>query len=225
MTQVGSLRERKRQQTRIDLVRAAVRLFQQQGYEATTVDQIVELANYSKSTFFRYFGGKEDVVFLDMPDRVAQVGDTLAATDPGGDAWAAIREQSTSSLLEFLSHDSDVYAQCIPLWFSDPALWRRYVELMLQSEQAYASFLADAIGVPADDVGCAVLAAAVVGTARVAILRGSEGDIEEARRAFDDGFDAIEAGALAIVHPVVPRTPAAHGLGRSGSGRSGRRNR
>ncbi|HEY2214888.1 MAG TPA: TetR family transcriptional regulator, partial [Acidimicrobiales bacterium] len=158
MTQVASLRERKRQQTRIDLVRAAVELFQEQGYEATTVDQIVELGNYSKSTFFRYFGGKEDVVFLDMPERVAGVAQSLAGADPGVDIWATVRQYATTSLLEFLSHDSDVYAQCIPLWFSDPALWRRYAELMLQSETSYAEFIASSIGAPLDDVGCAVLA-------------------------------------------------------------------
>lgn len=205
MAQVTSLRERKRQQTRIDLVRAAVRLFQEQGYEATTVDQIVELGNYSKSTFFRYFGGKEDVVFLDLPERVAQLAETLPTTTPEGDVWAAVREHATSSLLEFLSHDSDVYAECIPLWFSDPALWRRYVELMLQSERAYAEFLAGSVGAPPDDVACAVLAAAVVGVARAAISRGSEGDIAAASRAFAEGFDAIEAGALATMRRPRPR--------------------
>lgn len=67
------LRERKKAQTRLDLARAAVRLFQQKGFDACTVDDIVDAADYSRSTFFRYFGSKEDVVFGDLPDRLGQL--------------------------------------------------------------------------------------------------------------------------------------------------------
>ena len=62
------LRERKKQKTRWSIQEHALRLFQQQGYEQTTVDQIAAAAEISPSTFFRYFKTKEDVVVEDEYD-------------------------------------------------------------------------------------------------------------------------------------------------------------
>src|SRR5712672_2085596 len=59
------LRERKKAKTRASIREHAVRLFREQGYDATTVEQIAEAAEVSPSTFFRYFPTKEDVVLQD----------------------------------------------------------------------------------------------------------------------------------------------------------------
>src|SRR5690348_1119169 len=62
------LRERKKQKTRWLIQEHALRLFNEQGYEQTTVDQIAAAAEISPSTFFRYFKTKEDVVLEDEYD-------------------------------------------------------------------------------------------------------------------------------------------------------------
>lgn len=86
-SQSQSLRERKKQRTRQDLADSALRLFNQQGYDATTLDELVESVQVSKRTFFRYFGSKEAVAlaaeaelwdaYLDAVDRRAPDGQTL----------------------------------------------------------------------------------------------------------------------------------------------------
>lgn len=57
------LRERKKQRTREALLHAALRLFTTQGYDRTTVDEIVEAVGVSQRTFFRYFVNKEATAF------------------------------------------------------------------------------------------------------------------------------------------------------------------
>jgi AcrR family transcriptional regulator len=64
------LRERKKQKTKEAIFRVAMRLFQKQGYEETTIEQIAQAVEISPSTFFNYFPNKEDLVMYDSYDPV-----------------------------------------------------------------------------------------------------------------------------------------------------------
>lgn len=59
MEQTLSRRERKKLETRQALLQAAQALLQEQGYRATTVEEITERADVSKGTFFNYFPSKD----------------------------------------------------------------------------------------------------------------------------------------------------------------------
>ena len=68
MSTSPGLRERKKARTRATIQREALRLFQRDGYAATSVEAIAAAAEVSPSTFFRYFPTKEDVVLTDFVD-------------------------------------------------------------------------------------------------------------------------------------------------------------
>lgn len=82
MTDALGLRERKKLRTRATLTAAALRLFEQQGYEQTTVAEIAEAADVSTRTFFSYFDGKEDVVFRDQDRRLEEAAELVRAAVP-----------------------------------------------------------------------------------------------------------------------------------------------
>ncbi|MDY6996660.1 MAG: TetR family transcriptional regulator [Actinomycetota bacterium] len=70
------LRERKKMQTRLAIRREAFRLFEQQGYAETTVEQIAAAAEVSPRTFYRYFGVKEALLLSD--DKVTPIVEAFA---------------------------------------------------------------------------------------------------------------------------------------------------
>ncbi|HZR43904.1 MAG TPA: TetR family transcriptional regulator [Ktedonobacteraceae bacterium] len=65
-SQQMSLRERKKRLAQATIEEAALRLFQQQGYEQTSIQDIADAVMMSSRTFFRYFASKEEVLFGPM---------------------------------------------------------------------------------------------------------------------------------------------------------------
>jgi AcrR family transcriptional regulator len=61
-----SLRERKKRLAQATIEETALRLFQQQGYEQTSIQDIADAVMMSSRTFFRYFASKEEVLFGPM---------------------------------------------------------------------------------------------------------------------------------------------------------------
>lgn len=85
----AGLRARKKARTKADLQRHALRLFRDRGYTATTVDDIAAAAEVSRSTFFRYFATKEQVVLYDDVDPL--LVEAFAEQPPGTPLLTAFR--------------------------------------------------------------------------------------------------------------------------------------
>lgn len=87
----SSLRERTRQAMQTEVSAVAFRLFAAQGFDKTTVDQIAAEAGLSRTTFFRYFGTKEDVVLCNLGELGRAVGEALVARPAGEEPWESLR--------------------------------------------------------------------------------------------------------------------------------------
>lgn len=77
------LRERKKQRTRERIVEAAFELFDERGFDGTTIADIAEAAEIAPRTFFSYFPSKDDVVFHDFEASHAMIASWLRDREPG----------------------------------------------------------------------------------------------------------------------------------------------
>src|SRR5919106_1381796 len=91
MEATPGLRERKKQRTRETIVEAAFELFDERGFDGTTIADIAEAAEIAPRTFFSYFPSKDDVVFHDFEENYVMVSSWLRDREPGTNAIDALR--------------------------------------------------------------------------------------------------------------------------------------
>ena len=77
---------------RHELAAAALRLFAQQGYDATTVDMIATAAGTTRRTFFRYFETKAGVLWHGFDAEIADLTRELTAMPPTMSVMTAVRQ-------------------------------------------------------------------------------------------------------------------------------------
>ncbi|MFH8471516.1 TetR/AcrR family transcriptional regulator [Streptomyces sp. NPDC018000] len=173
------LRERKKLRTRIAIRRATYRLISEQGYDATTIEQIAEAAEVSPSTVFRYFATKEDIVLTDEYDPVmeAELRNRPADEPP----LESLRFLMTKALTAFLAAEEEELRQRTRLMVEVPAIRARMTETMSDTAKILARALADRSGRSPDDLEIRVFIAAVLGALREVTLywgeHGQEGDL------------------------------------------------
>ncbi|GGX89245.1 TetR/AcrR family transcriptional regulator [Streptomyces hiroshimensis] len=166
------LRERKKIQTRQAIRRAAYRLYGQQGYDATTVDQIAEAADVSPSTVFRYFPTKEDIVLTDEYDPALEAA--LRARPAEEPPVEAFRHAAMASMRHILAHDMDEFRQRARLMSEVPALRRRAAEGMGESGPMLCAVLAERTGRAAGDVEVRIVVVAIFAAMNEALLHWVE---------------------------------------------------
>jgi AcrR family transcriptional regulator len=161
------LRERKKQRTRWAIQDAALRLIAEQGYDATTVDQIAAAADISPSTFFRYFPSKEDLIIQDQYDDLLLAG--LRSLPRDLTPLAALRETMRLAFAQMDAGELDKVLERTKLIMAVPALRARSLENFMDMLNMMSGAIADRTGLDATDFRIRVIAGAVVG-AMVAVL-------------------------------------------------------
>jgi AcrR family transcriptional regulator len=167
------LRERKKERTRQALIDAAVALFSERGFAGATVEDIAAAAEVSPSTFFRYFGTKEDVLFDDYEVQIERWAAALGEGPPGETLGQALR-RATLALLDAQRDAAQALHVSARLQRDEPALARRSLELDARAVERGAIAIAEWLGVDAEtDLRPLVIAAAVRGALFAATRRWS----------------------------------------------------
>jgi len=154
------LRERKKARTRRDIRRAAYRLFAANGYDATDVDRIAAEAEVSRSTFFRYFPTKEDVVLTDEYNTLMAEG--LAARPAGEPVMEAVRQVAVTALGALLAADREELLFRMHLIATVPAVRARAMDEQFATQDAICALIARRGGRDPRDLDVRCAAAAVV---------------------------------------------------------------
>ncbi|MER7725233.1 TetR family transcriptional regulator [Streptomyces sp. NPDC096323] len=187
------LRERKKLKTRVAIRTATYRLIQEQGYEATTIEQIAEAAEVSPSTVLRYFATKEDIVLTDAYDPLMVTA--LRSRPLDEPPLESLRLMMREALTSFVTAEEEELRRRTRLMVEIPAIRARMTETMSDTAKLLSQVLADRTGRSADDLRIRIFTAAVLGALREVTLywgeHGQEGDLITM---IDEALDTLETG-------------------------------
>ena len=185
------LRERKKARTRLTIRSEAFRLFREQGYAETTIEQIAEAADESPSTFFRYFPTKERLVHADDLDPV--MIEAIEAQPPDVPLITAFRKAAESVFAGLSEADMDFERKRQELLYTVPELRGAVMQEMVRSIDMIAGVMARRVGRTADDFEVRALAGAIVGVI-LGVVDLLPGDLPLALRALEFLEDGLPLG-------------------------------
>lgn len=168
--------------TRTALRTAALRLFAEQGFSATTVQEIADAADVTSRTFFRHFPVKEDVLFADEEQRVDEFAAQLSARPPGELLLTGILA-AVHSLVPAFEEDRDTELARSRIVAECPSVGGRALRSLVAYEDVTAEFVRARLDADDEDLLPRVLASAVIGALRAAhgrwIATGAQGDLDQ----------------------------------------------
>ena len=123
------------------LAQAAFDLFNERGYEQTTVDDIAERAGLRRATFFRHYRAKEDVIFPDHDLLLDRVRDRLRSTSHGNPV-AAAADAVRLVLLHYLD-EGDLAKRRYALTSTVPALRDREIVSVSRYQRLFREYIAE----------------------------------------------------------------------------------
>ena len=170
-------RERRRMRTMSMIQRVAFRLFAEQGYDATTVEQIAAAADVSPATFFRYFPAKADLLSTDEFDPL--LADQFVARPADEDVITAILE-TVRGLFELMEReDRDALLERTRLMGGSSRLHAQLWQGLQANVDSLAAAIATRTGRDAGALEVRAVAAAVVSALFEVIRTWTAGDGRE----------------------------------------------
>ena len=169
------LRERKKQRTREQIIEAAMGLFAERGFHATTIADIASAADVAPRTFFSYFPSKEAVVFHNVDRNLEGLASTLRDRLPGETAFDALRRWIDAMYDEWMA-EADAALLRKRLCREDEGLANFEGGMMARIHDLLLEAIADDLGEPHD-----ALRPRLVAAATMAALTSLEGSFDDKR--------------------------------------------
>lgn len=125
-----SLTDRKRRRAKETIRRAALDLFSERGFDSVSVTDIAERAEVGRTTFFRYFGDKQEVLFSEPAEVADAPRSPPAPTEPIGSSMTAALAAARRLVIGYVEGIT-----------ADPAAYQRHQELVGSHPELYARSL------------------------------------------------------------------------------------
>ncbi|EXG82993.1 TetR/AcrR family transcriptional regulator [Cryptosporangium arvum] len=181
-------RELHKQETRRALQEAAVRLFEQDGYDRTTVRDIAAAAGVTERTFFRYFATKEELVLGEVLDLLPVIREAVIERPAGETPYQAVRS-ALLALLDGLDRGIGI------LFASEEGATPSALAVIHQVEEALEdAFVARGVaaGLPASVLSKAATAAVHSTIETHTKLPEDQRTVDTARRLLGEAFALLE---------------------------------
>ncbi|MFJ8107139.1 TetR/AcrR family transcriptional regulator [Streptomyces sp. NPDC096132] len=189
------LRERKKIKTREAIRTATYALIKEQGYDATTIDQIAERAEVSPSTVFRYFPTKEDIVLTDEWDPI--LAEELRAR-PADEPWPdSVRYVMMKAVRMGIKDDLEVARLRTHLMVQVPAVRSRMMESMSVTSRMFSTVIGERTGLDPDGLEVRVYMMSLLGGLMQTSMYWAENGHE-------DDFESLLDRALRVLEHGLP---------------------
>ena len=173
------------------LARAAFALFDEREYEQATVDDITERAGLGRTTFFRYYRSKEDVIFPDHDRLLGLVRDRLL-TSGQRTVLAAVADAVRVVLLHYLA-EGNLARRRYALTSRVSALRDREIASVARYQRLFREFIAEQMGEPGEPASlrAELMAATAVAAHNHVLRRWLRGESPDPIREFDDAMRRV----------------------------------
>ncbi len=159
------LRERKKRERRRCIEEAAIALFEEHGFDATTVEQIAAAADIAPRTFFSYFPTKEDVVLADYSARLERIITELSERPESEPPWDALQASFVEVAVDYEAARDDLVRR-FTIMATNATVFARSLQLQAGWEDALTVVLNQRDNKRVEDLESRLLASAALACMR-----------------------------------------------------------
>lgn len=203
MSESPGLRDRKKQRTRRTIERVALDLFEENGFDGTTIELIAAAADIAPRTFFHYFASKEDVVLADYATRLDRIVVALEAGPVGEAPWPALRAAFLGVAADYETERGDLLRR-FRIIEATPSVAARNLQIQATWEDAVTEAVASWLGIDAArDLRPRLIAGAAMAAIRASLRHWlTDNGQSQLPSHISDCFDLLEAGLGHVSRPT-----------------------
>lgn len=202
MSQTPGLRDRKKERTRHTIERVALDLFEENGFDGTTIELIAAAADIAPRTFFHYFPSKEDVVLADYATRLDRIVVALEAGPVGEAPWPALRAAFLEVAADYETERGELLRR-FRIIEATPSVAARNLQIQATWEDAVTEAVARWLDLDAaKDLRPRLIAGAALAAIRASLRRWlTDNGQSRLPGHISDSFDLLESGLGQVSRP------------------------